>query len=971
MQWHAATAAGGDGALTCRPKLASLPAPMREPTTEPDLRPPLSWWVVAAGMLALALVAYLMAARRAEFLDFDDNLYFGPQNPEFRDGLWAVLDPQRPIANVWLPVAHVSLWFDYWLANGKPFWPHFVAILLHAASATVLVRLCAALGARRWLALMVGALFAVHPALAESVAWVSGRKDLLSGLFVFAALLQTVRYAERPRALRLAGIALLTALAMYAKATAVVLPLLSALVCLHVRGARRRWWAPLVQLLVTVPIAWHHQVIAAAEGTMAGGDSAARLAQVPGAFWHYVATTFWPLRLNVLYPEVDTLQQFRAALPLGGAVLAVALLAVVVAWRRPRWRLAAFGGAAFAIALLPFNTAFPASSIAAADRYLYLAVPGALLVPLVAFDRLLPRAAPWLAGALLLPLLWLCCSRASAFENTDTLWRRSLATEPVNAVAHLNLCYELLQHGPAPVDELRTHLEAAVAAARYPVHELRARDLLVRVAMTDADYPTAARHARAAVAAAEAQLAREVSPQRRAEAESLLLLACLQSFEPLRLAGEAAEAEANCARARAVMPQHPDVVAFDSMRELNAALAERAKATPATPLLADDDPRAAAADGVLAASLAKYPDHAGLLCAQAAWEAARGRALPALRFYRRAQAADPQCVDAWLGAARLLRGRESYADAEHYARAGLAQRPDPALRQELALALVGQGQLDDAIRQLEAYLRVRPADDGAAKVLANVLIGRAYARLSEPGGKPAEVRQIVDRALHWNPNEGKAHLVLGRLAREQRQFAKAVEHLEIAHRLLPDFDDAGQLLAESLADLGLECVLRRDDQGAGAAYRRCLEIAPKGFDDAGVRLQLEAIWRRSEELGVERLRAGDRAGAVAAFRRCLFLDPDQHWAAWLLAGALHDDPAVDLAELEQLCRQAVAWQQRHRLDASQQVYLLASTLRRAGKGDESQQLAREFLQQPAPEARPEVLTALQQLAGTDPAPRDR
>jgi tetratricopeptide (TPR) repeat protein len=404
------------------------------------------------------------------------------------------------------------------------------------------------------------------------------------------------------------------------------------------------------------------------------------------------------------------------------------------------------------------------------------------------------------------------------------------------------------------------------------------------------------------------------------------------------------------------------VIAFDQLRALQAAIAERPADAGASTLLADDDARGAVADRVLAPALELHPQHAGLWCTQAAWDSARGRLLPALRNYRRAQDADPQCIDAWLGAARLLRERENYTDAERYARLGLAQRPDPALRQELALALVQQGRLDDAILQLEAYLRVRPKDTDAGKVLANVLIGRAYARLSEPGVDAAEVLRIVQRALVWNPNEAKAHLVLGRLAREQRRFAEAVAHFEVAYRLLPEFEDTRQFLAESLADLGYERILQKDDQAAGDAFRRCLDVAPTGFPVDGVQLQLQAIWRRCEQRGVDRMGAGDRTGAVGAFRRCLQLDPTQHWAAWLLASALHDDPAVDLGELESLCRQAVAWQQQHGLDRSQQVYLLAATLAKAGKVEESQRFAREFLREPQGETKPAVLAALRQLA---------
>jgi tetratricopeptide (TPR) repeat protein len=918
-------------------------------------------WLVGLVMLALALAVYLPAALRAQFLAFDDTFFFGPQNPEFRDGLAAVLDPTRPIANAWLPVAHLSLWLEWRLVGAAPFVPHLVALVLHGVVAALWVRLFVALRVPAVVAMVAGAWFVVHPALAESVAWVASRKDLLSGLFTALALLVTARCGERCTAARLAALALTTALAMYAKATAVVLPLLALLVCLRIGGARRRFLAPVWIAAVALPIAWHHQLLAAAEGTLVAGSVVDRLPQVPGALGHYLQTAAWPLHLNVLYPEVATLARFAAAAPATWLLLAGAAALALVAALCERWRAVAFGLAWFFAALLPFNTAWPASSIAAADRYLYLALPGFALAAVALVHGALGRAGIALAAAVVLPLAWLGGGRAHAFGDDATLWRSSLAAEPANAVAHLNLVYDLLQRGPVRPEDVRPHLNAAAAAAGYPIHELRARLLLTRLDLMAADYPAAAAQARAAIAAAEAQRARETSAKRSAEAQRLVSEAHLAALEPLRLLGDEAAVAASLRAAQVVLPDDPAVVAAVSMQELQAALARR-RAQGATTLV-DDDAAATAAEARLAQVLAVHAGHAGLWCARAAWDHARDRVLPALRHYRKAQAADPDCIEAWLGAARLMRQRENHAEAEAYARAGLQRRPDPSLRQELALALVGQGRLDDAIAHLEAYLRVRPDDAEAAKVLANVLVGRAYARFDDADADRADILRIVTQALHHNPKEAKAHLVLGRLAREQRQFAKAVEHFETAHRVLPSYDEARELLCESLADLGYDRMLRRDEEAAAVAWVRCLEVAPKDAPLDAVRMQLQALWRTFEARGIERFRAGDRAGAAADLRRCLQIDPDQHWIAWLLATALHEEPGVDLVELERLCRQAVAWQQRHGLDRSQQVLLLAQTLGRRGDAVAARAMADSYLQAPDPDAKPQVLAALRKLAG--------
>ncbi|MCR9247100.1 MAG: hypothetical protein NXI31_18870 [bacterium] len=938
--------------------------------SQPDLprRERLPLWTTGLAMVGLALVVFLPAALDAQFLAFDDNFFFGPDNPEFRSGFAAVLDPSRPIANAFLPVAHASLWFDWALFDG-PFMPHLHSLLLQALAAVVFVRWLGRLGVAPLAAHAAGALFVVHPTMAESVTWASGRKDLLAALFVFLALHQCARFAQAGGVLRLGVIGLCGVFAMYAKATAVVLPFLALLATFAPAITNgRRFVGPALLFVVVLPIALHHQSIAAEQGTLAAGSFTERLAQVPGVFLHYLTTAVWPADLNVLYPELQTLERFRAALVPGSlgllAFLAVAVALLFAGRRSARWPLAGVLLLAFAVALLPFNTAWPASSIAAADRYLHLAIPGLAAAFAVLLHALLGRAGGIAALVLALPLGWLGMQRAHDFVNTETLWRQSLAADGDNAVAHFNLAAELMRRVPLPLAEVENELDAAVAAARYPIHGLRASRLQLVLQLQQGKYERAAEQSRNAIAAARQLHEREPEGVRRERAEALFVETLLESFEPLRLAGDEAGAQASYREALAAVPDHPEVVAFGSLLEL-ATVADELRDPAGPRVLPADESRVVAAVQALDAAMAEHRDHHALAFARASWERVRGDTVQALRFYRKAQAAAPTRVDAWREAARMLRQQAFYESAERYAKDGLRHREDPALRQEWALSLIGLGRLDDAILQLQAYLKARPDDGDAKKILANVLVGRAYARLSD-GGSHAEALRIVEQALTLNPDEHKAHLVLGRVARERRKFAEAVVHLEKSHRLLPDFEDAVTMLADSLRDLGMERMLQKDDFGAGDAWLRFLEVAPKSMDREGVQLQLKALWRRHENRGITALQEQPRDVATAEreFRRCLKLDPDQHWVAWLLAQAIHERPDVDLAELELLLRQAVAWQERHELDASGQVYLLAMTLARRGESDAAEKTAREWLDRGQVDgAQPGVLAALRRLAG--------
>ena len=74
---------------------------------------------------------------------------------------------------------------------------HFTNVALHAANGVLLFLLLRLLTGAFWRSLMVAALVALHPLRVESVAWVTERKDVLSGFFGFLALIFYAHYAAR------------------------------------------------------------------------------------------------------------------------------------------------------------------------------------------------------------------------------------------------------------------------------------------------------------------------------------------------------------------------------------------------------------------------------------------------------------------------------------------------------------------------------------------------------------------------------------------------------------------------------------------------------------------------------------------------------------------------------------------------------------------------------------------------------
>ena len=102
----------------------------------------------------------------------------------------------NPVNCNWHPLTVWSHMLDCQLFGLNPWGHHLTSVLLHAVNTGLVFLLLRRLTGALWRSVLVAALFGWHPLHVESVAWVSERKDVLSGFFGLLALMAYARYAE-------------------------------------------------------------------------------------------------------------------------------------------------------------------------------------------------------------------------------------------------------------------------------------------------------------------------------------------------------------------------------------------------------------------------------------------------------------------------------------------------------------------------------------------------------------------------------------------------------------------------------------------------------------------------------------------------------------------------------------------------------------------------------------------------------
>jgi tetratricopeptide (TPR) repeat protein len=435
------------------------------------------------GLALLTLLAF-EGVRRCGFVAYDDDIYLY-RNPLVRYGFsaaglrWAwsaELLYDSPYADNWMPPVWVSHTLVFQLFGTNPAAHHLANLALHVLSVALLfLFLDAATGARLRSA-FVAAAFAVHPLTVESVAWVTERKDVLSGAFCMLTLVAYREYARSGQRRHLYAAVLAFALGLLSKPMLVTLPLVLLLLDRWPLGraevplarlVREKW--PLFALSaaasVTTLLAHNRdRHLPSFEDLPLG----LRLANALSSLVAYLRSVLWPSELAVFYPYAlsGALAAAAALFVLGSVTLGAAH------WRRSRPYLIV-GWLWFLVMLLPVIGLIQAGGQARADRYMYLPIVGLALAGTWALCDVL---APTRHGRVVLGLLaavalasWTLITRAQVrvWRDTVTLFSHALKVTRDNSLAHYNLARALELRGDMAGAE--RHYREAIRAGSMPL----------------------------------------------------------------------------------------------------------------------------------------------------------------------------------------------------------------------------------------------------------------------------------------------------------------------------------------------------------------------------------------------------------------------------------------------------------------------------------------------------------------------
>lgn len=410
--------------------------------------------IVIPAAIALITWLFLKVCLNDGFTNWDDPGYI-KDDALIRDisleGLKHIFSFSSVVQGNYHPFTILSYAIEYSFVHFEPWLYHLDSLLFHILVTMLVYRFVLLLTGRQVAAGIVALLFALHPMHMESVAWLSGRKDVVYGLFYVAACIAWVYYiraADTKKWGWYIGVLVLFLCSLLAKPVAVILPVTLLLID-YFEKRKLTYWL----LVEKIP----HFALSIILGIKSIHDQnsygALKIKEVHFTFIERISlggyalfTYLWkaiaPVGLSCIYPYPEK----PGLLPL---LAVVAIIAVILIFGRKN-KIVVFGSLFFLVNIALLLQFIPVGEAIIAERYTYIPYLGLFFIAGWFVSGFFEPGANKQTGYLLLSatlvyslfLGYLANERCQVWYSTTSLWSDQLEKQPQHSEAYNNLGFD-------------------------------------------------------------------------------------------------------------------------------------------------------------------------------------------------------------------------------------------------------------------------------------------------------------------------------------------------------------------------------------------------------------------------------------------------------------------------------------------------------------------------------------------------
>ncbi|OFX67147.1 MAG: hypothetical protein A2X12_07885 [Bacteroidetes bacterium GWE2_29_8] len=352
-------------------------------------------WIYIFVIISICLTFFVYSnSFKGEFTNWDDNSYV-TENANMR-----VLDAKRVFdiftkyeMSNYHPFVMLTYNVLYDLYKDNPYPYHLFNLLFHLLNTLlVFVFIYFITDKRKYAAFIGSLLFGIHPLHVESVAWISGTKDVLYAFFYFSGLITYLYYKQGKGNKYIYFTFILFVFSCMSKAMAVTFPVIMILIDLYkdkhfkIKSLLNKIPFLLASLLFGI-VAIFAQKSGEAMGKITTENFFQNILIAAHGVWFYIYKMLSPFSLSAFYPYPNIA---NTGMPLKfwlSPVIVLIIIAIVIYLYKKKNTIVAFGFLFYVINIAQVSQILPVGSAIAADRYFYISSFGLFFIIALYMDK--------------------------------------------------------------------------------------------------------------------------------------------------------------------------------------------------------------------------------------------------------------------------------------------------------------------------------------------------------------------------------------------------------------------------------------------------------------------------------------------------------------------------------------------------------------------------------------------------------